>query len=129
MTDVEKESAPVGAINDVTLAGRISRDPEVKTLPSGDTVVTFRVVVPRPEARAGSRRGGGVDTLDCAVWSGRAKRTATALQAGQQAVVTGALRRRFFRAGAATASRVEVEVASVRVLRQQPAVTRRAASA
>jgi single-strand DNA-binding protein len=67
-----------------------------------------------------------VDTIECAVWSGRARRTVAGLGSGDQVAVTGALRRRFFRAGAGTASRGEVEVATLKVL--QRALTRRAAS-
>ena len=108
--------------NRVELRGKVSGEPEERTLPSGDSVWVFRVVVPRDEPRGRAT----VDTIDCAVWNGRARRTAGALCSGDLVVVTGALRRRFFRAGAATASRVEVEVIALKML--QRSVTRRAAS-
>ena len=43
--------------------------PEERELPSGDTMWTFRLNVDRPEGESRSRQR--VDTLDCAVWSGR----------------------------------------------------------
>ena len=42
--------------NDVVLRGRVSAPAEIRTLPSGDPLLTFRLVVRRPEPRArGSR--------------------------------------------------------------------------
>lgn len=103
-------------VNEVRLVGRISQQPEQRELPSGDTVWTFRLVVPRPADRARTRQS--VDTLDCAVWSGRVRRSVPGWCAGDVVEVTGAVRRRFFRAGAASASRVEVEVAGGRIIRR-----------
>jgi len=128
MTDATAESGPAEGCNEVVLQGRVSAAAEERVLPSGDAVWTFRVVVPRGDQRGRAT----IDTIDCAVWAGRARRTVAGLAAGDQVSVTGALRRRFFRAGGATVSRVEVEVATLRVLRKAVAkggVTRRAASA
>jgi len=111
----------IDGCNEVTLRGRVSVAPEEKVLPSGDSVWVFRLVVPRAAPRGRTT----VDTLDCAVWRGRPRRTVAGLAAGDVVAVTGALRRRFFKAGAGAASRVEVEVDSLRVLRKP--VTRRAA--
>jgi single-strand DNA-binding protein len=107
----------------VLLRGRLSGAPEERVLPSGDTVWTFRVVVRRPQdpttGRAGPTGGGrGVDTLECAVWSGRVKKSVPAWRDADTVEVAGALRRRFFRAGGATVSRVEVDVARGRVIRR-----------
>ncbi|MBB6625689.1 single-stranded DNA-binding protein [Nocardioides sp. KIGAM211] len=106
----------VVAVNEVRLVGRISQAPEQRTLPSGDVVWTFRVVVARPAAQVRSRQS--VDTLECAVWGGRVRRSVAGWGAGDVVEVSGALRRRFFRAGGATASRVEVDVSAGRVLRR-----------
>ncbi len=105
------------AVNEVRLVGRISQAPEERVLPSGDSVWTFRVVVPRA-----ARRGGGtrqqVDALDCAAWSARARKSVRAWCVDDVVEVTGAVRRRFFRAAGAAASRVEVEVDRGRVIRR-----------
>ncbi len=105
-----------GSCNVVRLAGRVSRAPEEKVLPSGDAVWTFRLVVPRGSRREGTRQT--VDVLDCAVWAGRVRRSVASWAEGDHVEVTGALRRRFFRAGGATASRCEVEVTGGRLVRR-----------
>lgn len=123
MTTHKPAPTPVGrgseastmVANEVRLVGRISQAPERRELPSGDEVWTFRVVVPRgPSER--SRQS--VDALECAAWSARARRSVRAWSAGDVVQVTGALRRRFFRAGGAAASRVEVEMTAGRVIRR-----------
>lgn len=112
-----EEQAPQGA-NEVRLVGRVSAEPVQQELPSGDQVVTMRLVVPRAPARAaGGTKGPTVDTIDVACWTGRARSSALRLHEGDRAEVSGALRRRFFRAGGAAVSRYEVEAASVRRVR------------
>jgi single-strand DNA-binding protein len=106
----------VAHVNEVRLVGRLSADPAERVLPSGDTLWTFRLVVERPGA--GARRGQQLDTLDCAVWTGRAKRSVPGWAGGDVVEVTGAIRRRFYAAGAAKVSRYQVEVDSGRVIRR-----------
>lgn len=108
------ESDEQGAANEVRLEGRVSGDPEERRLPSGDRVWVFRVVVPREEPHGRQT----VDVLDCAAWGGRARRAVSGWQDGDRVAVVGALRRRFFRSGGATVSRVEVEVSSARRVRR-----------
>lgn len=104
------------SVNEVRLVGRISQQPEERVLPSGDSVWTFRIVVPRAGGRARSRQT--VDSLDCAVWTGRVRRSVAVWSVDDVVEVTGAMRRRFFRAGGAAVSRVEVEVSGGRVIRR-----------
>ncbi len=102
--------------NEVTLVGRVSAAPERRDLPSGDELVTLRVVVDRPPHKGVTRRG--VDVIDVACWTRRTQRTAAGLQADDQVRVEGALRRRFFATGGGRASRYEVEASRlVRVSR------------
>jgi single-strand DNA-binding protein len=112
----EKSVATSEAANEVRLVGRISAAPVERALPSGDTVWTFRIVVPRPEQRGGTRQV--VDALECAVWAGRVRRSVTAWAVDDVVEVSGSIRRRFFRAGGAAASRVEVEVSQGRLIRR-----------
>ena len=101
--------------NTVSLIGRVSGTPQERTLPSGDHVVTFRLVVERGEQRgSAARTGQRVDTLDCAAWGARVRRSVVAWQSGDTVEVHGALRRRFRRTPAGPTSRVEVEVRTAR---------------
>ena len=114
--DVSSAEGPAGAVNEVRLQGRVSARPEERVLPSGDAVLTLRLVVSREGPRHGSRQS--VDVLECAVWSARLRRTVAGWGEGDVVEVRGAVRRRFFRSGAGTASRVEIEVATGRVIRR-----------
>src|SRR5689334_15380997 len=92
-----------GHVNAVTLVGRVSAAPDSRDLPSGDRLVTLRIVVDRPPARGSTRRA--VDVIDVACWTKRTQRTAVSLGADDAVRVEGALRRRFFAAGGGRASR------------------------
>src|SRR3712207_9397509 len=65
--------------NDVVLRGRLSAPAEVRTLPSGDTLVSFRLVVRRPEPRV---RGQSTDTLPCITYDRALQRRGTAWRPG-----------------------------------------------
>ena len=109
--------------NEVVLVGRVSGEPAERELPSGDVIVTWRVVVDRPPPRATDTggRAQSIDTIDCVAWKPGARRTARGYVAGDVVAVEGALRRRFWRGGGALASRCEVEVAVTRRMARAPA--------
>lgn len=106
--------------NEVKLVGRLAAAPERRVLPSGDLLGVCRLIVPRDEVRAlpSGRRGASVDVVDLAAWGARTRRSMEGWCAGDEVAVNGALRRRFYRAGGMTASRVEVEVSSARLVRR-----------
>ena len=85
-------------MNVVVVRGVLSRSPEERTLPSGSRVVAYEVTV----ARAGER----AESVPVA-WADPPK-GALALVAGDEVVVVGRVRRRFFRAGGVTQSGTEV---------------------
>ena len=114
-----------GHANEVFLIGRLAADPVRRELPSGDPLVSFRLIVDRqPPARRAARssrvpgtpgaRVPTVDTLDCAAWRKDVQRSLTRAEPGDVLEVHGALRRRFWRTGAGAASRSEVEVVRMR---------------
>lgn len=102
--------------NEVRLVGRVTGVPLARELPSGDQVVTLRVTVDRPargkDKKAPSTRR-QVDAIDLACWTARTRGAALRLAEHDVIEVRGALRRRFYRAGAAPVSRYEVEVEQV----------------
>lgn len=105
--------------NEVTLVGRVSAAPEERTLPSGDLLLIWRLVVDRPPSRRplpDGVRAVTTDTFDCVARAGGARRSARAFGPGDVVRVEGALRRRFWRTGGGPASRCEVEVAAARRL-------------
>ena len=113
----QSEAAPGPPhVNTVCLLGRLAADPEPRDLPSGDLLLTFRLVVDRPETAASRRRQ--VDTIDCAAWTGRVQRTVRSWSAGDVVSVEGHLRGRFRRSEAGATSRVEVEVTKGRRAKQ-----------
>ncbi len=107
-------------VNVVRLTGRLAGDPEVRTLPSGDELCVCRISVARDKVRVlpSGRRSPSVDLVDLAAWSARTRRSMAAWRTGDEVEVEGALRRRFYRAGERTLSRVEVEVSSCRMIRR-----------
>ena len=104
----------IAGVNEVIVGGRISGAPEERELPSGDTVVQLRLVVPRSGSRL--RVGGGgatVDTIDVACWTKALQRKAVRLKPGDLVTVRGALRQRFWRSPAGPVSRYEVEATAL----------------
>jgi single-strand DNA-binding protein len=85
-------------MNIVILRGALSRPCELRQLRSGDHVAGYEVTVRYDE--------GPADTVPV-VWHG-APSSACGLDVGEEVVVTGRVRRRFFRAGGSTQSRTEV---------------------
>jgi single-strand DNA-binding protein len=115
--------------NEVSLVGRVSAEPTVVVLPSGDELVTARLVVERPRPPAGHGRRRGVDTVMCVAWTGPLRRRLRVWCPGDVVEVTGALRRRFWRGRAGKQSRYEIEVMTAeRLFRSPPAPGERRAA-
>ncbi|WP_347060564.1 single-stranded DNA-binding protein [Blastococcus sp. HT6-30] len=91
--------------NDVVLRGRVSAPAELRTLLSGDTLLTFRLVVRRSAPRV---RGQSADVLTCITYDRSLQRRIAVWQPGDVVEVEGALQRRFWRTGSGTASVCEV---------------------
>lgn len=95
--------------NHVTVSGRVSNQAEIRTLPSGDTLASFRLIVDRsPAAKKRSKQT--VDTFECVAWTGRLRKAVEKLAPGDTIEVTGQLRRRFSRSNGIPASWVTIEV-------------------
>jgi single-strand DNA-binding protein len=94
--------------NRVSVTGRVSSAAASRTMPSGDEMVTWRVVVDRPGSAG---RGPGFDVVDCVAWGARVRRAASGWAVGDVVSLDGALRRRFWRSpGGGLQSRCEIEV-------------------
>ncbi len=107
--------------NEVVLVGRVAAEGQERALPSGDMLLSWRLVVDRPPPKrplSEGMRHPTVDTIDCVAWTSGVRRTAAGFSAGDVVSVAGALRRRFWRTTTGPASRYEVEVLSVKRLRR-----------
>jgi len=105
-------------VNVVIVEGNLSRTPERRTLASGSTLLALEVTVRDPDQPT--------ETVPVAWFDPPA--AAAKLADGAAVMVVGRVRRRFFRAGGATASRTEVVadtvVASTWTKRRQAALDR-----
>ena len=108
----DASTAETPARNEVVLRGRVAAPADERELPSGDTIVTARLIVDRDSAALG-RSSQRVDTIDCVAWLRRVQRSMRGWEQGERVEVTGAIRRRFFRGATGPVSRVEVEIRTV----------------
>ena len=90
------------AVNLAVVRGTVSSPPDVRVLPSDTTLAQLQVT---------TRLADETLSMPVACWNPAA--WIEALEPGDEIVVVGRVRRRFFRAGGATASRVELEAAVV----------------
>lgn len=95
-------TVPIGA-NIAILRGVIRREPDARVLPSGDEVLSIELSVRDVDRPA--------DTVPV-VWQ-NPPTSAFKLAEGDDVVVVGRVRRRFFRSGGATSSRTEVHADTV----------------
>ncbi len=102
--------------NEVVLVGRLAAEPVPFTLPSGDELLSFRVIVERAAVRAKARPAPTQDTLACSAYTAGLRRTVGRWRAGDVVEVTGALRRRFRRTEAGPRSVHDIEVLAAKRL-------------
>ncbi len=107
------KSAPARARNEVALQGRVAAPPEERTLPSGDSLMTARLIIDR-NASAREHSAQRVDTIDCVAWTARVQRSMRSWQPGDEVLIAGSIRRRFYRGASGPVSRVEVEIHQAR---------------
>jgi single-strand DNA-binding protein len=108
---------PTGT-NLALLVGTLNRSPELRPLPAGDSVLTLDLTI-RPE-------GEPAESVPVAWYE--APDEALGWPVGEELLVTGRTRRRFFRAGGVTQSRTEV-VATTVVPARKAAAARKAVAA
>ena len=102
-------------MNVTILCGTLSSDPVWRSLPSGSDVVSLEVTTESAfESRA---------TVPVSVVDPRRVRELERLVTGDQVLVVGETRRRFFRSGADTGSRTEVRASQVIPASQRTRVT------
>ncbi len=98
-------------VNVVVLAGRLSAEPELAELPSGDKVARLRLQVPE----AGQR----VLPLPVAAWERAPRRDCERLTKGDAVMVRGHLVRRFFKGNGGGRAMMEVIASEVKKLEEE----------
>ncbi len=98
----------------VVLHGAVRAEPVVKTLPSGDVLVSFDLRVPGPDVKVSATP---------VSWIGPPAQ-APALVESDEVVVVGHVARRFFQTGGGLGSRVDVR--AVTIVKGSPARRRKA---
>ena len=89
-------------LNLAIVIGHLAKDSQVRQLPSGLSLASFDLLVPRPGDQAS-------ETVPIALFDAPAYgHSAPDYRSGQELVVVGRVRRRFFRVSGATQSRTEV---------------------
>lgn len=79
-------------LNNITIMGRLTRDPEVRTTQTGTSVASFSLAVERDFKDPSGQRP--VDFLDVVAWRGTADLAGQFLTKGRMVVVTGRLETR-----------------------------------
>ena len=79
-------------MNNVSLVGRLTKDPELRTISSGNTTCSFTVAVNRQFTNANGERE--ADFINCVVWGKQAENLCKYCTKGSQIAVTGRIQTR-----------------------------------
>ncbi len=112
-------------INKVILVGRITRDPELRTIGSGVACVNFTVACNRPfQDQQGER---AADFINCVVWRKQAENLARYVKKGALIGIEGRIQTRNYEADGQTRYVTEVLCDNIQFLEaKQEASTRQA---
>ena len=83
-------------MNHITILGRLTKDPEIRSTPSGKTVATFTLAVDRPFSGADGKKE--ADFIPVVVWGKSAELIGNSCQKGHRLLVEGRLQIRNFEA-------------------------------
>ncbi len=96
--------------NKVTLMGNLTRDPEVRTTPSGQSVANFSLAVNRTWRDGNGQTQEAVSYIDCVAWGKAGEIIAQYMQKGRALLVSGRLDQRTWDDKETGAKRSKVEV-------------------
>lgn len=96
------------SFNQVTLMGNLTRDPELRTTPSGASVCSFSLALNRNYKNAEGNWQEATDYIDIVAWAGLGERVAQYLTKGRPALVSGRLQSRSWEQEGQKRSKVEV---------------------
>ncbi|HEY1644993.1 MAG TPA: single-stranded DNA-binding protein [Candidatus Saccharimonadales bacterium] len=96
------------SLNQVTLMGNLTRDPELRTTPNGQNVVSFSLALNRSYKDQSGEWQEATDYVDIVAWASLAERVAQYLTRGRRCLVQGRLQSRNWEQEGQKRSKVEV---------------------
>ena len=96
------------SFNQVILMGNLTRDPELKAIPSGQSVVSFSLALNRSYKDQSGEWKEATDFVDITAWGPLAERVAQYCQKGKQVLVNGRIQSRSWEQDGQKRSKVEV---------------------
>ena len=81
-------------LNNISLIGRLTADPELRTTPTGSSVISFCLAVQRDYVKQGEERQ--ADFIDCVAWNQTAEIIKRFMHKGSSLAVTGRLQTRTY---------------------------------
>jgi single-strand DNA-binding protein len=104
------------SFNQVTLMGNLTRDPELRTTPNGQSVCSFSLALNRSYKGADGNWQEATDYIDIVAWGPLGERVAQYLTKGRPALVNGRLQSRSWEQEGVKRSKVEVVAQDVTFL-------------
>lgn len=96
------------SVNQVILMGNLTRDPELRQTPSGQSVCSFSLALNRAYKGQNGEWQEATDYIDCVAWGPLAERVSQYLSKGRRALVQGRLQSRSWEQDGQKRSKVEV---------------------
>jgi len=96
------------SLNQVTLMGNLTRDPELRQTPTGQNVTSFSLALNRSYKDASGEWQEATDYIDIVCWGPLAERVAQYLSKGRRCLVQGRLQSRNWEQDGQKRSKVEV---------------------
>ncbi|HVC36696.1 MAG TPA: single-stranded DNA-binding protein [Candidatus Dormibacteraeota bacterium] len=96
------------SLNQVTLMGNLTRDPELRQTPNGQNVTSFSLALNRSYKDSGGEWQEATDYIDIVAWGPLAERVAQYLNKGRRCLVQGRLQSRSWEQEGQKRSKVEV---------------------
>ncbi len=111
------------SLNQVTLMGNLTRDPELRQTPSGQSVTSFSLALNRSYKDSTGEWQEATDYVDIVAWGPLAERVSQYLFKGRRCLVQGRLQSRNWEQDGQKRSKVEVLAADVTFLDSRPSET------
>lgn len=96
------------SVNQVTLMGNLTRDPELRSTPSGQSVCSFSLALNRAYKNQSGEWQEATDYVDIVAWGPLGERVAQYLSKGRRALVQGRLQSRSWEQDGQKRNKLEV---------------------